>query len=142
MHILFLILKYSPHLELQWLCTTTVLTILAAVTLDLTTILLALIAMASTALTGYFTYLVARTRQTITDTAVAVAKTTERVDEYHRSVNSKMDELLRLTRQSAHAEGVLAGAETEKQRRALEDQNKAKGAASEHAKKPDTQPKK
>jgi len=120
MHTVYLILKYHPHLELEWLCTTVGLAVMAALTLDLTTILLALIALISTAMTSYFTYLMSKAKQ-------AIGETNVKVDDYHKSVNSKMDKLLEVVKASALAEGHLAGVEAEKQRRALQDAERAKG---------------
>jgi hypothetical protein len=71
----------------------------ADLTVDWTTVLLALIAFLGTALTAILAYAAQRNARE----AASVAKETGiRVD-------GRMDELLRITRQSATAEGVLAG---------------------------------
>jgi len=64
-----------------------------------TTVLLALISAVSALVAAYIAYLAKRGA----DMAVAQAKTT------HELVNSRMTELLALTKSSAHAEGVIEG---------------------------------
>jgi len=82
------------------------------VPVDLTIIIVAFFGIITTFITVYFTYLGIKLQKSVNDT-------NDKVDQYHGSVNSKMDELLRLTKVSAMAEGHLAGVEAEKTRQMM-----------------------
>lgn len=108
--------------------------LLAAITLDGTTIIVALISLVSTFVTLYFGYRMSQnTKATETATKLveitnaAVVATNTKVDEYHKSTNSKVDELLKITRQAALAEGHLAGVLEEKSRKSTEEADVEKG---------------
>jgi hypothetical protein len=131
MHLLLLILKYRPHLELEWLCATAGLGIMGAVTMDLTTIILAVIALCSTIFVTYYTFQTAKLKEALADTG-------KKVDDLKQHVNSRMDKMIEAIEIAALAKGHLAGVESEKQRRALQDQDRAKGEAAVREKKPDS----
>jgi hypothetical protein len=120
MHLLALIVKYHPHLELQWLVASLALMGVAVATVDITTIVLSLIGAVVAITTVYFTYQTAKLK-------TLVGNTNTKVDEYHKSVNSKMDKLLEVVKAAALAEGHMAGVEAEKARQALQDLDRRKG---------------
>lgn len=116
---LLLILKYRPHLELEWLCTTLIMLGAAGITLDFTVIITALVG-AVVSITGiYYTFQAVKLNQ-------AIKTTNEKVVDLKDHINSRMDKMIAALEAAAVARGHLAGVESEKARQAIHDSEKKK----------------
>lgn len=111
---IYLIFKYHPNLELQWLGVSLVTCAAAVAKVDLTTIILAVIALFSTAMTSCFTYFMSKTRSEVVATNV-------KVDDLKIHINSRMDKMIEALEAAAMAKGHLAGIEAERVRRLTEE---------------------
>ena len=94
--------------------------ILAVITLDFTSIVVALIGAIVTITGVYYTYATAKLQTAVKDTNL-------KVDDLKEHVNSRMDKMIRALEEAAVAKGHLAGVEFQKALQATEEINRAKG---------------
>jgi hypothetical protein len=148
MHLLLLIFKFRPHLELEWLCVSVGTLIAAGVETSTVTIAIAIVAALVTISQAYFSFQTAKLKASLAVTASTVvevqkgvtesikaAASTERavlegnvkVDDLKLHINSRMDKVIEALEAAALARGIKQGGDEERQRRMTQDSDRAKG---------------